>query len=73
MQGRDVGALVQQLIEAVLAVGSGLTEDHRAGRIADGFAEAVDALAVGLHVQLLQVRRETGEGLGIGQHGGGRP
>ena len=56
---------MEQLIEGVLAVCSGLTEDDRSGYIIDGLAEAVDGLAVGFHIQLLQVCREAGQSLGI--------
>ena len=51
----DVCALVQKLIEGVLAVGAGLTEDDGAGHVVDGLAETVDGFAVGLHVELLKV------------------
>ena len=37
----------------------------------NGFTIAVHGLAVGLHVQLLQVGREPAQRLGIRQHGGG--
>ena len=59
---------MEQLIEGVLAVGSGLTEDNGAGHIVNGLAEAVDGLAVGFHIQLLQVCREAGQSLGIRKH-----
>ena len=72
LQRHDVRALVQQLIEGVLAVGARLAEDDGAGHIIHRLAKAVDGLAVGLHVQLLQVRREAAERLGIRQHGGVR-
>ena len=50
----------------MLAVCAGLTKDDGTGGIADLFTKAVDMLAVGLHIQLLQVRRKTAERLGIG-------
>ena len=65
LHGNDVGSLMEQLIEGVLAVGSGLTEDDRSCYIIYGLAEAVDGLAVGFHIQLLQVCREAGQSLGI--------
>ena len=67
LDGNNVCALMQELIEGVLAVGAGLAEDHGAGHIVNGLAEAVDALAVGFHIQLLQVGREADQGLGIRQ------
>ena len=67
LDGNNVCALMQELIEGVLAVGAGLAEDDRAGHIVNRFAEAVDGLAVGLHVELLQVCREAGQSLGIRQ------
>jgi len=70
LQGDNVGALVQQLIEGVLTVGAGLAEDDGAGDVVHRLAEAVDGLAVGLHVQLLQVSGEAAQSLGVGQHGG---
>ena len=54
----------------MLAVGAGLTEDDGACLIADRLAEAVDGLAVGLHIQLLQMCGEAGQGLGIRQDRG---
>ena len=70
LQRRDVSALVQQLIEGVLTVGAGLTEDDGTGNVVHGLAEAVDRLAVGLHVQLLQMSGETAQSLGVGQNSG---
>ena len=42
-----------------------LVEDDRSCYIIYGLAEAVDGLAVGFHIQLLQVCREAGQSLGI--------
>ena len=67
LQGNDIGSLMEQLVEGVLAIGAGLAEEHGAGGISYGLAEAVYGLAVGLHVSLLQVCREAAEGLGIRQ------
>ena len=72
LQRHNICALVQELIEGVLPVGAGFTEDNGAGRIVDRLAEAVDMLAVGFHVELLQMRREAAERLGIRQHRSGR-
>ena len=59
LQGDDVSALMEQLIEGVLAIGAGLAEDDRASDVIHGLAETVDGLAVGLHIQLLQVSGEA--------------
>ena len=72
LQGNDVGSLMKQLVEGVLAVGTGLAEENGAGRVAYGLAEAVNGLTVGLHVSLLQVCREAAEGLRIRQNCGCR-
>ena len=70
--GRDQpGALVDQLVERVLAVGAGLAPEHLAGVGGDRAAVPADALAVGLHGQLLEVRREPVQQLGVGQDGVG--
>ena len=47
-------ALVDQLVEGVLAVGARLAPDDRAGVVVDGLAREVDVLAVRLHVELLR-------------------
>jgi hypothetical protein len=60
---------VDQLVEGVLAVGAGLAPDHRAGGAGDGRAVEGDALAVRFHVELLEVGRQAGEALVVGQDG----
>ena len=65
-QGRP---LVEELVERVLAVGAGLAEDHRAGGVVHGAPVPGDALAVALHVHLLQVGGQAAQGLIVGQHG----
>ena len=52
-----VGALVQHLEIGMLAIGAGLAPDHRTGRERQRFASEVDALAVALHLELLQIGR----------------
>ena len=69
--GDEAGALVDELVEGVLAVGAGLTPDDGAGHVVDGVAVAVDALAVALHVELLEVGGEAGEVLVVGEDGVG--
>ena len=59
LQRDDIGALVQELIEAVLSVGAGLTEDNGAGLVLDPLSEAVYGFSVRLHVCLLQMSGET--------------
>ena len=67
--GDHAGALVDQLVEGVLAVGAGLAPEDLAGLVGDGAAVAAHGLAVGLHGQLLQVRGEAMQVLGVGQDG----
>ena len=52
----------------MLAVCAGFAEDHGAGHIVDGLAEAVDGFAVGFHIKLLQVGGEAAQGLGVRQN-----
>ena len=66
--GRDqLGALVDQLVEGVLAVGAGLAPDHRPGLVVDPLPVAADALAVALHVALLEVGGKAVQVLIVGQ------
>mmetsp|Transcript_93745 Transcript_93745/g.242687 ORF Transcript_93745/g.242687 Transcript_93745/m.242687 type:complete len:340 (-) Transcript_93745:557-1576(-) len=65
---RDGAALVHQLVERVLSVRAGLSKVDGTGANGDLFTAHRDALAIALHVQLLDVRHEAGEGLAIGQH-----
>ena len=62
------GALVQQLEERVLRVVARLAPDHVAGPVVDRHAGARDALAVRLHLELLQVRREPVQTPVVRQH-----
>ena len=58
--GRNhAGALVNQLVEGMLAVGAGLAPEDLARIGRDGRAVPARGLAVGFHGQLLQVRREA--------------
>ena len=68
----DVGALVDQLVEGVLAIGARLAPDDRAGRLVDGLALERHRLAVALHVLLLEIGGEARQPLVVGQHGMGR-
>ena len=66
--GEGFAALVEQLHEGVLGVGTGAAEEHRAGAVADGPAIAGRGLAQALHEQLLQVVGQAGQALGVRQH-----
>src|SRR5215813_11263109 len=54
----ESGSLMNQLVEGVLSVGSGLAPIDRASLIFDRGALESYVLAVALHRQLLQIRRE---------------
>jgi len=54
----ELGALVDELVEGVLAVRARLAPDDRSGLTVDRSAREVDALSVALHVPLLKVGRE---------------
>src|SRR5215467_9642647 len=70
----EFGALVNQLVEGVLAVGAGLAPEDRAGLIGgDGLAVEGNGFAAAFHGELLEVGggafevlivREDGNGLG---------
>ncbi len=71
--GRDeLGALVDQLVEGVLAVGARLAPEDLAGLGGDRGAVPTHGLAVGFHGELLQVGREAVQVLVVRQHGVGR-
>ena len=61
-------ALVEQLVERVLAVGAGLAPDDRRGLELHECALAIDALAVAFHLELLQVRGQPLQMLLVRQH-----
>ncbi len=61
-------ALVDQLVEAVLAVGPGLAPEDRAGLVVDVAPVERDVLAVRLHRQLLEVGGKALEVLLVGHH-----
>ena len=67
VSGDHAGALVDQLVEGVLAVGTGLAPEDLAGLVGDRAAVAAHGLAVGLHGQLLQIRGEAMQVLRVGQ------
>jgi 4-hydroxythreonine-4-phosphate dehydrogenase len=63
-----VGALVQHLEVGVLAVGARLAPDHRRGGEGQHAALPVDALAVALHLELLQVGRQPAQRAVVRRH-----
>src|SRR6185436_11467088 len=67
--GDRLRALVQELVERMLAHRALGAEQYRRGGIGDLAALAVDALAVRLHLELLEVRREQPQRVGVRQHG----
>jgi hypothetical protein len=69
--GNHLRALVDELVERVLPVGTGLAPVDRTGLIVDGGAVEGDVLAVRLHRQLLEVSGEALEILLVGKHGDG--
>ncbi len=64
----DPGALVEQLVERVLAVRAGFAPHDRSGVVAHPRPVEGHGLAVRFHVELLEIRREAGELLGVRQH-----
>ena len=64
----QLGALVEQLEEGVLAIRSGLAPVDFTCWCGDRGAVDTDRLAVRFHGQLLEVGRETCQVLGVGQH-----
>ena len=68
LQRNDVCSLMQQLVEGMLSVGSGLTEEYRTCHIVHRLTETVYGFTVGLHICLLQMCRETAQSLRIRQN-----
>ena len=63
---------MDQLIEGMLAVGAWLAPDDRPGLIVDTACPSqIDALAVALHLQLLQIGGKAAEMRRIGHHADG--
>src|SRR3569623_1594603 len=67
--GNEPRALMDELIERVLAVSAGLAPDHGTGVVIDYFDVTIDALAVALHVALLEIGGKAMEILIVGQDG----
>jgi hypothetical protein len=57
--GDELGALVEELEEGVLGVGTGLSEEDGAGSVLHVVSAAGDSLAVGFHGELLEVGGEA--------------
>ena len=66
--GDEAGALVDELVEAVLSVGAGLAPVDGAGLRGDVIAGEGDVLAVGLHGELLEIGGEALEVLLVGKN-----
>src|SRR6185295_11170994 len=62
-------ALVQELVEGMLAHGALGAEQHRRRGIGELAPLAIDTLAVRFHLELLEVRREQPQRVGVRQHG----
>ena len=59
-------ALVDELIEGVLAVCAGFAPDDRTGSVGDAVAMAVNGLAIALHVELLKISSQACKILVVG-------
>lgn len=66
--GDKNGALVDQLVEGMLAIGAGFAPDNRAGGPGDGVAVAIDALPIAFHISLLEIGGKAVHILVIGQN-----
>ena len=64
----DGGALVDKLIERVLSVRAGFPPHYRARTASKWCSVLGDAFAITLHIQLLEIGRQTAEALVIGQY-----
>ena len=65
--GNQLAALVQQLVIGVLAVATDAAPDHRPAAGGDRRAVLAHALAIGFHVQLLQVVGDVAQVVVVGQ------
>lgn len=64
----DDSALMEELEETVLSVGTGLSKVDDCCLILNLFSFRVYSLAIALHVQLLDVRGELAQGLAVGDN-----
>src|SRR6516162_4952222 len=67
--GYETRALMDQLIERMLAVSTRLSPKDRPGVVVDLHAIEHDVLAVALHGELLEIRRKPLQVLFVGQNG----
>jgi len=67
--GDQAGALVDELVEGVLAVGAWLAPHDRTCAVVDGLARLADELSVALHITLLEIGGKTVQVLIVGQQG----
>ena len=67
--GDKRSTLVNKLVKGMLTVVAGLAPYHRTGSIVQGLAIAVSALAVALHIALLQVGCKTVQVLVVWKYG----
>ncbi len=65
--GDHSGALMDQLVKGMLAVGARFAPDYGAGRTLQQGTGHAHALAVALHLQLLQIGGQAGQTLIVGQ------
>ena len=63
-----LGALVDQLVEGVLAVGARFAPEDRAGLVVHALRVTIDGLAGGFHVRLLEVGGEAVQVLVVREH-----
>lgn len=67
--GGNAGSLMNQLVEGVLTVGTGLTDNPGASAVGDSLTVSVPVFAVRLHIALLEVGREAVHVLIVGEDG----
>eukprot|EP00158_Paraphelidium_tribonemae_P008264 Partr_v1_DN28534_c0_g1_i1_m73882 len=67
----DLGSLVDELVEGVLAVSSRLSPDDGTGRVVNALSVTSDILAVGFHISLLEIGSEAVHVLIIRKNGVG--
>ena len=73
IDGDDIGSLMQKLKKGMLGVRPGFSPDHASGCRSNGGSISRDTLAIGFHVQLLDIGRETFQPLIIRDQGGRGP
>ena len=67
--GNELGALMNELVKSVLAVGARFSPKDGACLVAHQLPVAVGIFAVALHIALLEIRREAAQVLVVGQDG----